>query len=61
MASMLAGGGNSGHALPARRYRPPSAKDSPFATTGTQANFETYEINLSGKPVKVGNGHMDIQ
>ncbi|WP_167519927.1 hemagglutinin repeat-containing protein [Serratia proteamaculans] len=43
-----------------RGYRPPSAKDSPFATTGTQANFETYEINSSGKSVKVGNGHLNI-
>ncbi|MBV5097577.1 filamentous hemagglutinin [Enterobacteriaceae bacterium YMB-R21] len=43
-----------------RGYRPPSAKDSPFATTGTQANFETYEINSSGKPIKVGNGHLNI-
>lgn len=43
-----------------RGYRPPSVKDSPFATTGTQANFETYEINSSGKPTKVGNGHLNI-
>jgi len=43
-----------------RGYRSPSTKDSPFATTGTQANFETYEINSSGKPVKVRYGHLNI-
>ncbi|CNF29439.1 Uncharacterised protein [Yersinia rohdei] len=43
-----------------RGYRSPSAKDSSFATTGTQANFETYEISSSGKAVKVGNGHLNI-
>lgn len=43
-----------------RGYRPPSPKDSPFATTGTQANFESYVINSSGKSVKVGNGHLNI-
>lgn len=43
-----------------RGYRSPSAKDSPFATTGTQANFETYEINSTGKAIKIGNGHLNI-
>ncbi|MDF7680569.1 hypothetical protein PT300_08170 [Enterobacteriaceae bacterium ESL0689] len=33
---------------------------SPFAATGIQANFETYKINPMGKPVKVGNGHLNI-
>jgi hypothetical protein len=59
----LSGGGSFGGCISAdgtRGYRPPSVKDSPFATTGTQANFETYEINSSGKPTKVGNGHLNI-
>ncbi|WP_085987315.1 hypothetical protein [Pseudomonas alabamensis] len=42
-------------------YRPPTPKDSPFATTGVQANFETYNINpVTGQRVKVSNGHMDV-
>ena len=28
-----------------RGYRPPTAKESSLATTGVQANFETYQIN----------------
>lgn len=44
-----------------RVYRPPTPKDSPFATTGVQANFETYNINpVTGQRVKVSNGHMDV-
>jgi len=47
-----------------RGYRPPSPKDSPFATTGTQANFETYRLptdtSKSTKPEKIGNGHLNI-
>ncbi len=66
---LLTGANNEGHADSTthaavsdgtRGYRPPSPKDSPFATTGTQANFETYELGSSGKPVKVGNGHLNI-
>lgn len=44
-----------------RVYKPPTPKDSPFATTGVQANFETYNINpVTGQRVKVSNGHMDV-
>ncbi len=44
-----------------RVYRSPSQKDSPFATTGTQANFETYTINsITGQRVKIGNGHLNV-
>ena len=40
-----------------RQFRPPSAKASPFATTGTQANFE-----LRSQPFGpwAGNGHLNI-
>ncbi|CAH0263238.1 hypothetical protein SRABI13_03273 [Erwinia aphidicola] len=43
-----------------RGYRSPSTKNSPFAVTGTQANFDSYIIDPAGKPVKVGNGHLNI-
>jgi filamentous hemagglutinin len=44
-----------------RGYRPASEKpNSPYATTGTQANFETYTINSKGEPAKIGNGHLNI-
>lgn len=43
-----------------RGYRPPSEKDTPLATTGVQANFEQFEIQESGKRVKVGNSHLNI-
>ena len=47
-----------------RGYRLPASKDSPFATTGTQANFETYklptDIGKQIKPEKIGNGHLNI-
>ncbi|NUG13479.1 hypothetical protein HUN13_18095, partial [Acinetobacter seifertii] len=44
-----------------RGYRPPTTKqNSKFASTGIQANFETFEINSSGKSIKVGNAHLDI-
>ncbi|ACR70457.1 hypothetical protein NT01EI_3318 [Edwardsiella ictaluri 93-146] len=46
-----------------RVYRfPASKKDSPYATTGTQANFETFKIDPStGNKVRIGNGHLDIE
>ncbi|MCU6677675.1 hemagglutinin repeat-containing protein [Leclercia tamurae] len=46
-----------------RVYRYPSAKDnSSHATTGVQANFETFKIDpVTRDKVKIGNGHMDIQ
>jgi len=34
--------------------------NSPYATTGTQANFETYTINSKGESLKIGNGHLNI-
>lgn len=35
-------------------------ENSKFASTGKQANFETFEINSSGKAIKIGNAHLDI-
>ncbi|WP_238812629.1 hypothetical protein, partial [Paraburkholderia sp. SG-MS1] len=44
-----------------RVYRMPNEKDSPYATTGTQANFETYTINaITGQRAKIGNGHLNV-
>jgi len=44
-----------------RVYRPPAAKGSQFASTGKQANFETYRADpVTGKMRKVGNGHLDV-
>lgn len=43
-----------------RGYCPPSVKDSTFATTGVQANFETYKVDSKGNRVLVGNGHLNI-
>jgi hypothetical protein len=44
-----------------RAYRFPTEKRSPFSTTGIQANFETYSVNLvTGQRVRVGNGHLNI-
>ncbi|MGH8417289.1 MAG: hypothetical protein ACRER8_08390 [Pseudomonas sp.] len=44
-----------------RVYRPPAPKNSPFATTGIQANFESYSINpVTGQRVKISNGHLNI-
>ncbi|MEM6053018.1 DUF6862 domain-containing protein [Erwinia sp. P7711] len=45
-----------------RVYRFPASKEnSSHATTGTQANFETYKINpVTGDKTKIGNGHLDI-
>ncbi len=42
-----------------RTYRPPSRKNSPYATTGIQANFERLEI-VNGRPAVIGNGHLNI-
>ena len=42
-----------------RTYRPPSPKNSPWATTGTQANFERLEV-IRGRPRPIANGHLDI-
>ncbi|SAL03722.1 filamentous hemagglutinin outer membrane protein [Caballeronia ptereochthonis] len=44
-----------------RVYRMPSEKDSQFATTGVQANFETYTVNpVTGQRIKTGNGHLNV-
>lgn len=47
-----------------RTFRPPSAKpNSPYATTGVQANFESLErvmINGVEKLKVIRNGHLDI-
>ncbi|WP_392561893.1 hypothetical protein RHO12_12340 [Orbus sturtevantii] len=42
-------------------YRPPSNKKGNLAVTGVQANFETYIINPNGKPILIGNGHLNIK
>jgi len=45
----------------ARVYRTPTVKSSPYATTGVQANFETYSINpVTGQKIKVSNGHLNV-
>lgn len=45
-----------------RIYRSPTQKSSSFATTGVQANFETYVINpVTGQRVKTGNGHLNVK
>ncbi|WP_445375637.1 DUF637 domain-containing protein [Photorhabdus tasmaniensis] len=46
-----------------RIYRfPTEKKNSKHASTGTQANFETFKINPStSDKIKIGNGHLDIQ
>jgi hypothetical protein len=46
-----------------RVYRYPSSKDnSPYVTTGIQANFETFKIDpATGDKVKIGNGHLNIE
>ncbi|MGC7838778.1 hypothetical protein ACPZMI_09965, partial [Pseudomonas wayambapalatensis] len=44
-----------------RVYRPPTSKNSSFATTGVQANFENYNINpITGQRIKVSNGHLNV-
>lgn len=40
-----------------RQFRPPSAKSSPFATTGVQANFE---VRTGTTGPWTGNGHLNI-
>lgn len=40
-----------------KQFRPPSLKNSPFASTGVQANFE-WRANPSGR--WLGNGHLNI-
>ena len=42
-----------------RTYRPPSQKNSPYATTGVQANFERLEV-VKGRLTVISNGHLDI-
>ncbi|WP_226883434.1 hypothetical protein [Neisseria yangbaofengii] len=45
-----------------RQYRPPSNKRSLYATTGVQANFETFEINpITGMKTLIKNGHLNIK
>ncbi|EMS6053257.1 MafB family polymorphic toxin, partial [Neisseria gonorrhoeae] len=44
-----------------RQYRPPTEKKSQFATTGIQANFETYTIDSNEKRNKIKNGHLNIR
>ncbi|OON33519.1 filamentous hemagglutinin [Izhakiella australiensis] len=46
-----------------RVYRYPAPKrNSPHATTGIQANFETLKIDpITGDKTKIGNGHLNIQ
>jgi len=44
-----------------RAYRFPNEKNSTFATTGVQANFEIYTVNsVTGQRVKVSNGHLNV-
>ncbi|MGA3892036.1 DUF637 domain-containing protein, partial [Ralstonia nicotianae] len=44
-----------------RVYRFPTQKTSSYATTGTQANFETYNVNsVTGQRMKIGNGHLNV-
>jgi filamentous hemagglutinin len=44
-----------------RAYRFPTEKASSHATTGTQANFETYNVNaVTGQRVKMSNGHLNV-
>lgn len=40
-----------------KQYRPPSAKNSPFATTGVQSNFQSREIPSGAWQ---NNGHLNI-
>jgi len=43
-----------------RTFRPPSAKSSPYATTGVQANFEVRVPNTNGTWNVTGNGHLNV-
>lgn len=63
ICGVLVAPGRNGQAAVAvtRVYRMPSEKDSQFATTGVQANFETYTINsITGQRAKTGNGHLNV-
>jgi hypothetical protein len=42
-----------------RVYRPPVVKDTPYATTGMQANFERLTW-IDGKLRTISNGHLDV-
>lgn len=42
-----------------RTFRPPSLKNSPYATTGVQANFERMEM-VRNRPASIGNAQLDI-
>ncbi|WP_448310745.1 hypothetical protein [Pantoea sp. PGP6] len=46
-----------------RVYRYPAPKkNSPYATTGLQANFESFKIDpVTGDKVKIGNGHLNVK
>ena len=45
-----------------RGYRIPSKKNSPYAETGIQSNFETYRINpITNEKEKIGNAHFNIK
>ncbi|OOS03542.1 hypothetical protein B0189_09220 [Moraxella cuniculi] len=47
-----------------RQYRPPTTKNSPYATTGVQANFETIElVKVKGvwKRKIMRNAHLNIE
>lgn len=44
-----------------RVYRPPADKNSPFAPTGKQANFELFTVDSkTGGKTQVGNGQLNI-
>ena len=60
-ATMMSDGSGLLSADGTRAYRFPSEKVSPYATTGTQANFEAYNVNpVTGQRVKVSNGHLNV-
>ncbi|GAB6852976.1 hemagglutinin repeat-containing protein [Paraburkholderia kururiensis] len=60
-ATMMSDGSGFISADGTRAYRFPTEKTSSYATTGTQANFETYNVNaVTGQRVKVSNGHLNV-
>jgi len=60
-ATMMSDGSGLMSADGTRAYRFPTQKNSPYATTGTQANFEMYNVNaVTGQRVKVSNGHLNV-
>jgi hypothetical protein len=60
-ATMTSDGSGMISADGTRVYRFPTQKTSDKATTGIQANFETYSINaVTGARVKVSNGHLNV-